>query len=175
MHLLALILVFLTQSKAYLLIKSVIGSPVRSQRSLSTNLRLGIGSDITSVLLSVNADYASEIENAVGEEVYGPIFKAGIFIFASGLVSAAIVAFIVSYRDSWDDLGDEIVAGKEAQLIEQVTMDNISQFRSDKRPEVGIAPGEVVSSTISTLGMNKGGKKDDNNGSLDSAVEDLDL
>jgi hypothetical protein len=30
-------------------------------------------------------DYASEIEKGVGSEIYGPIFKAGLFIFASGL------------------------------------------------------------------------------------------
>lgn len=68
--------------------------------------------------LSVAADYTAEIENAVGEEIYGPIFKAGLFIFVSGLVSSAVVAFIVSKSNSWEGLEEEFQRGKEAQLID---------------------------------------------------------
>ena len=63
------------------------------------------------------ADYASEIENAVGEEIYGPIFKAGVFLFVSGVVAAFGVAFIVSKSDSWNELQDEFDMGKQKQLI----------------------------------------------------------
>ena len=49
-------------------------------------------------------DYAAEIEGAVGEEIYGPIFKAGIFIFLSGFISAFIAAAIISKSESWEDL-----------------------------------------------------------------------
>ena len=61
-------------------------------------------STYTSQLIAVQADYTAEIEMAVGTEVYGPIFKAGLFLFASGLVSAFVAAFIVSKSDSWDEL-----------------------------------------------------------------------
>ena len=49
-----------------------------------------------SALIAAGVDYASEIENAVGEEIYGPIFQAGIFLFVSGIVAAFGVAFLVS-------------------------------------------------------------------------------
>lgn len=71
----------------------------------------------SSALIAAGADYASEIENAVGEEIYGPIFQAGIFLFVSGIVAAFGVAFIVSKSDSWDDLEEEFDAGKQKQLI----------------------------------------------------------
>lgn len=71
----------------------------------------------SSALIAAGADYASEIENAVGEEIYGPIFQAGIFLFLSGIVAAFGVAFIVSKSDAWDDLEEEYDAGKQKQLI----------------------------------------------------------
>ena len=71
----------------------------------------------SSQLIAVAADYATEIENAVGVEIYEPIFKAGIFIFFSGVVSSLIVAFIVSKSNAWEGLEDEFQKGKEAQFI----------------------------------------------------------
>ena len=71
----------------------------------------------SSQLIAVAADYAAEIENAVGVEIYEPIFKAGIFIFFSGVVSSLIVAFIVSKSNAWEGLEDEFQKGKEAQFI----------------------------------------------------------
>lgn len=82
------------------------------QMRLSSNF-----GDVSSALLSVG-DYAAEIEGAVGSEIYGPIFKAGLFIFVSGLVSAVIAAFLISKGGSWDDLEAEFDRGKQAQLIE---------------------------------------------------------
>ena len=82
------------------------------------NMKLHFFNDISSQFISVMADPAAEIEAAVGEEIYGPIFKAGIFIFVSGLVSAFIAAAIVSSRDSWDDLDSEFEQGKMKQLID---------------------------------------------------------
>lgn len=71
----------------------------------------------STALIAAGVDYASEIENAVGEEIYGPIFQAGIFLFVSGIVAAFGVAFIVSKSDAWDDLEEEFDAGKQKQLI----------------------------------------------------------
>ena len=71
----------------------------------------------SSQLIAVAADYAAEIENAVGVEIYEPIFKAGLFIFFSGLVSSLVVAFIVSKSNTWEGLEDEFQKGKEAQFI----------------------------------------------------------
>lgn len=66
---------------------------------------------IDSQLLLAVGDYATEIENSVGSEIYSPIFKAGLFIFISGLVSAFLAAFIVSKADSWDGLEEEFQLG----------------------------------------------------------------
>lgn len=80
--------------------------------------------DVSSSYVSVVADYAAEIENSVGTEIYGPIFKAGIFIFGSGFISCFIAAFIVTQAGSWESIENEFTAGKEAQLI---SMDEVSQ------------------------------------------------
>ena len=81
-----------------------------------SSLKLNMFPD-SSVLIAVG-DYASEIENAVGTEIYSPIFKAGLILFASGLISAFIAAFIISKSDSWEELGNEFERGKIAQLID---------------------------------------------------------
>ena len=84
----------------------------------SNKLQASFLDQVSSQLVAVGgADYASEIENAVGEEIYGPIFKAGVFLFVSGVVAAFGVAFIVSKSDSWNDLQDEFDVGKQKQLI----------------------------------------------------------
>ena len=67
------------------------------------------------------ADYASEIENAVGIEIYGPIFKAGLFLFVSGVFSAAVVSAIVSKADTWEALDEEFDVGKNSQLVKMAT------------------------------------------------------
>lgn len=67
--------------------------------------------NIDSQLILAVGDYATEIENSVGSEIYAPIFKAGLFIFISGLVSAFLAAFIVSKADSWDGLEEEFQLG----------------------------------------------------------------
>jgi hypothetical protein len=68
--------------------------------------------------ISIAADYSAEIEKAVGTEIYSPIFKAGLFIFVSGIVSSFIAAYIVSSSDSWNDLENEFEKGRQAQYIE---------------------------------------------------------
>ena len=86
--------------------------------SRSSKLQTSFLDHVSSQLIAAGgADYASEIENAVGEEIYGPIFKAGIFLFVSGIVAAFGVAFIVSNSDTWNELEDEFDAGKQKQLI----------------------------------------------------------
>ena len=69
-------------------------------------------------MLIAVGDYAAEIEKTFGTEVYTPIFRAGLFLFISGLVSAFIAALIISKANSWDDLYAEFERGKESKLIE---------------------------------------------------------
>lgn len=116
--------------------------------------------DVSSALVSVQADYAAEIENAVGEEIYGPIFKAGLFIFVSGLVSAGVVAFIVSNRDSWIDLDDELERGKEAQLIQKTSDENF----------IAMPSPDVLSATLGPVDICDPGDIGD-----DDALDALDL
>lgn len=96
-------------------------------------------------MLSVAADYATEIESAVGEEIYGPIFKAGIFLFGSGIVAAFGVAFIVSKSDAWNELEDEFSRGKEAQLIESVSPPSESMSDNTEAVQGSASSPELVS------------------------------
>ena len=80
-------------------------------------VRLNSFVDISSALIAVG-DYAAEIEKGVGEEIYAPIFKSGLVLFGSGLISAFMAAAIVAKSDSWEELGLEFERGKVAQLIE---------------------------------------------------------
>ena len=69
--------------------------------------------------LKVSADFATEIvESTVTDEIYGPIFKAGLFLFLSGIVSTIIAASIVSKANTWELLNEEFEKGKESQLIQ---------------------------------------------------------
>lgn len=94
--------------------------------------------DTSSVLLNVG-DYAAEIEKAVGEEIYGPIFKAGIFLFFSGIVSAFVAAAIISKSNSWEELGNEFERGKEAQLI---ALEELSDTKQEKNERPSSEGGE---------------------------------
>ena len=81
---------------------------------ISVSLNLG---DVPSLLLTVG-DYAAEIEKAtVGEEVYLPIFRAGLLLFLSGVISAFIAAAIVTKSGTWESLKDEFDEGKRSQYI----------------------------------------------------------
>lgn len=73
--------------------------------------------DFSTALIAVG-DYAAEIEKGVGEEIYAPIFKSGLVLFGSGLISAFMAAAIIAKSDSWEELGLEFERGKVAQLIE---------------------------------------------------------
>lgn len=66
-------------------------------------------------------DYAAEIENAVGTEIYSPIFQSGLLLFASGVISSVIAAFLVNSFGSWEEIENDFEAGKQSQLIDKVT------------------------------------------------------
>jgi hypothetical protein len=105
--------------------RSVSNVIVESKRtSRASNLRLNSFVDISSTLIAIG-DYAAEIEKGVGEEIYAPIFKSGLVLFGSGLISAFMAAAIIAKSDSWEELGLEFERGKIAQLIElDVNADN---------------------------------------------------
>lgn len=110
----------------------------------TSNLRLNSFVDISSALIAIG-DYAAEIEKGVGEEIYAPIFKSGLVLFGSGLISAFMAAAIIAKSDSWEELGLEFERGKIAQLIElDVNSDNAvpsATEASDNTPAVAtVAP-----------------------------------
>ena len=89
--------------------------------------------DITK--LKVSADFAAEIvESTVTDDIYGPIFKAGLFLFLSGIVSTTVAAFIVSKSNTWESLNEEFEAGKETQLIKM----SESSIKEDIKIETSI-------------------------------------
>lgn len=97
----------------------------------ASNLRLNSFVDISSTLIAIG-DYAAEIEKGVGEEIYAPIFKSGLVLFGSGLISAFMAAAIITKADSWEELGLEFERGKIAQLIElEVNTDNATPATTD--------------------------------------------
>jgi hypothetical protein len=56
---------------------------------------------MNSFFISVG-EYAAAIEQTTGTEIYGPIMRAGIFIFISSFVLAFLAAFIVLKSNSWE-------------------------------------------------------------------------
>lgn len=89
-----------------------------NNRIIGNNNRLvNRRNDITR--LKVSADFATEIvESTVTDDIYGPIFKAGLFLFLSGIVSTIIAASIISKSNTWESLNAEFESGKENQLRE---------------------------------------------------------
>ena len=88
-----------------------------NNRVRESGVKLNSFVDFSSALIAVG-DYAAEIEKGVGEEIYAPIFKSGLVLFGSGLISAFMAAAIVAKSDSWEELGLEFERGKVAQLID---------------------------------------------------------
>ena len=91
--------------------------PTRTTIRSQSSTQLHSFVDSTTALIAMG-DYAAEIEKATGTEIYSPIFKSGLLLFASGLISAFIAAFIVAKSNSWEALGTEFDEGKMKQLIE---------------------------------------------------------
>ena len=91
-----------------------ISPPSSSSSALKTRAHPELMSTTTLIALG---DYAAEIEQATGSEIYGPIMKAGVFIFVSGFLSAFLAGFIISQSNSWEGLMEEFDEGKEAQLL----------------------------------------------------------
>ena len=104
------LLLLLMETRAFRVVRTL---PKRTSTKLSFS-----GLDAVPSLLLTVGDYAAEIEKStVGEEVYGPIFRAGLFLFLSGVVSEFIVAAIVTKAGTWDSLKDEFDEGKRSQFI----------------------------------------------------------
>ena len=108
----------------------------------STKLRSSGLDAVPSLLLTVG-DYAAEIEKStVGEEVYGPIFKAGLFLFLSGVISAFIAAAIVTKAGTWESLKDEFDEGKRSQYIYS-ELENREQNKEVNENPVELKPDDA--------------------------------
>lgn len=106
--------------------------------SYTRSLHLKSHSPILNTITIAVGDYAVEIEKATGTEIYGPIMKAGVFLFISGFISAFIAAFIISKSNSWEGLAEEFDSGKEAQLtkIEDEEPKSSSELPVDIQPKI---------------------------------------
>lgn len=140
----------------------------------------------SSHLIAVAADYAAEIENAVGVEVYGPIFKAGIFIFISGIISSVVVAFIVTKSNSWEALEEEFTKGKEAQFIEMMGIvqknhirlfcrDPSFFFSGEPEDKTTTAPNIISQAESETILSVKGSEKNSPTNPSFADLSDLDI
>lgn len=111
-------------------------------------------------------DYAAEIEKAsVGEEVYAPIFRAGIFLFLSGLVSAAAAAFIISKANSWEALGQEFEDGKKDKLI----------FSEYEKLNSNTNNGDAITAAMQAKNDDKNNEEIRSASEIDSAIKNLDV
>ena len=104
-------------SLASALVSTAWRRPLVAARAARAPLRALLLPEQASLLVSAALDYSAEIENAVGTEVYTPIFKAGLGLFASGILTAFAAAFIIRKADSFGDLAEEFERGKQTQLI----------------------------------------------------------
>ena len=87
--------------------------------ALQNNLEVPTSSLIqaSSLLTAVTADFAAQIEEAVGPEVYRPIFLYGIFLGFSGLIVCGIAALLITKFNLQEELNRQFDEGKQAQLI----------------------------------------------------------
>jgi hypothetical protein len=88
-----------------------------SKSAISVRHKTSLNSIEAFSALVAMGDYAAEIEKGVGEEIYAPIFKSGLVLFGSGLISAFMAVIIIVKSNSWEELGLEFERGKEGQLI----------------------------------------------------------
>lgn len=140
--------------------------PVRRLSRGTASTRLGLTSSRVDSFLIAVGDYAAEIEKAtVGEEVYAPIFRAGIFLFTSGLVSAAVAAFIISKADSWEDLGQEFEEGKKDKLI----------FSEYEKLNSNTNNGDAITLAMETKNNDRNIEDMRSKSGIDSALKNLDV
>lgn len=71
----------------------------------------------SSLLTAVTADFAAEIEEKVGPEIYRPIFMYGLLLGFSGILSCALAVFLVTKFNLQEALNREFDEGKQAQLV----------------------------------------------------------
>jgi hypothetical protein len=76
-------------------------------------------------------DFAAEIQNSVGEEIYGPIFKAGLFLILSGFVSSLITAYLIVNHSNWNDLVNEFEDAEKTQNVD-TSQSLVSQLEKSK-------------------------------------------
>ena len=122
-------------------------------RSSPSSSRLNSFVDISSALIAVG-DYAAEIEKGVGEEIYAPIFKSGLVLFGSGLISAFMAAAIIAKSNSWEELGLEFERGKVAQLIElEVNTESVTAPVITEEVTIVAAPVAAASPLIPAMAL----------------------
>ena len=76
-----------------------------------------------SFYIAESADFAEQIIEKVGPEVYRPIFLSGILLGFTGVIAAALAAVLVSQFNLGEELNRQFDEGKEAQLVQNVNED----------------------------------------------------
>lgn len=118
----------------------------------------GIRTPHTTFLTAASADFAEQIIEKVGPEVYRPIFMSGILLGFIGIGACALLAFVIAKFDLSEQLNRQFEEGKEAQLIP------LSSEKDEKSP-----PWQAAS------GKNEKGNPQKSDQSLSEVVEDIDL
>merc|ERR1712147_390218 len=65
--------------------------------------------DTLLLLAEATADTKATVTEAVGAEVYGPIFFGGIGLFLVGIGGAAVTALIIDKSDAYERLADDFM------------------------------------------------------------------
>ncbi len=141
--------------------------------AFQSNLEVPTSSLIqTSTLLTaVTADFAAQIEEAVGPEVYRPIFLYGIFLGFSGLFVCALAALVIVKFNLQDELNRQFDEGKQAQLIplkEEAPSTSLSFF-SASTPSTDTGEAQAIPNRLEP---NEDAKK---RGVNDDVVENIDI
>lgn len=105
------------------------------RKSYRKAYRLSAFTDVASSYLAVAADYAAEVQETVGEEVYVPIFRAGLLLTLSGFAASFVAAFLITRTNSWDLLEDEFNEGRESIIEREMAQSDVGTMY-EKKSEV---------------------------------------
>lgn len=90
--------------------------------------------DTLLLLAEATADTKATVTEAVGAEVYGPIFFGGIGLFLVGVGGAAVTALLIDKSDAYERLADDFMAEGKRELEAEFGVEATEAVLSGKTP-----------------------------------------